>query len=89
MKRLNNKLSYTLYFVLVAVLSSCGTEPKENIEQEIDNREIYIVDGTYDEVQIIKVRNCEYVFWHKCIFSYAFRLWNIHNVRNQKSPILN
>ena len=64
MKRLNNKLSYTLYFVLVAVLSSCGTEPKENIEQEIDNREIYIVDGTYDEVQIIKVRNCEYVFWH-------------------------
>ena len=64
MKRLNNKLSYTIYFVLVAVLSSCGTEPKENIEQEIDNREIYIVDGTYDEVQIIKVRNCEYIFWH-------------------------
>lgn len=65
MKNVKNKLSYTLYFVLVAVLSSCGTEDKENIEQEKDEREMYISDPKFKaDLQILKVRNCEYVLWH-------------------------
>jgi len=65
MKNLRTKLSYTLYFVLVAVLSSCGDETKENIEQEKDNREMYISNPKWKaDLQIVKVRNCEYVLWY-------------------------
>ncbi len=58
---------HLLYILLVAVLVSCGNEPKQNIEQEdkpIGER--YKSKLTYYkwDIEIIKVRDCEYVLWH-------------------------
>tara|TARA_R110000787_G_scaffold284293_1_gene397857 strand:+ start:1510 stop:1752 length:243 start_codon:yes stop_codon:yes gene_type:complete len=51
---------YALYTLLVAVLFSCKNEPKQNNKE----LETYVSNGKYESIEIVKVRNCEYVLWH-------------------------
>jgi hypothetical protein len=81
MKRLNNKLSYTLYLVLVAVLSSCESEPKQKIEQSKSNAETYETKARYKDIEIVKVRDCEYVLWHN---SYGSDMEHYEGCENPK-----
>jgi hypothetical protein len=56
MKRLNNKLSYALYFVLVAVLMvGCKKERKVLSMPEMENLKQH---------EIIKIDSCEYIKWY-------------------------
>ena len=51
---------YALYTLLVAVLFSCKNEPKQNSKE----LETYLSKGEYESIEIVNVRNCEYVLWH-------------------------
>ena len=57
MNKLKSITRYTLYTLLVAVLFSCKNETQNNKELEI-----YI--SKYATIQLVKVRNCEYILWH-------------------------
>jgi len=58
---------YAFYTLLVAVLFSCKNEPKQNskeLEKNSKELETYLSKGKYESIEIVKVRNCEYVLWH-------------------------
>lgn len=49
-------------FVLF-LLISCGTKPQDE-NKSIEKIKNYIPDRTYS-VEIVKVKDCDYVFWNK------------------------
>ena len=57
MNKLKLITRYTLYTLFVAVFFSCKNETQNNKELEL-----YI--SKYATIELLKVRNCEYVLWH-------------------------
>lgn len=70
---MKNLIYCTISFVLINVLYSCGFKSEAKAEQEkVKSGEIEYYDDNYIsnydcdncDINIVKVRDCEYVFWH-------------------------
>lgn len=74
---------YALYTLLVAVLASCGSESEQNIEQnKKPTGERYKSTFNRDlDIEIVKVRDCEYVLWHN---SYGSDMEHYEGCENPK-----
>ncbi len=66
MNTIKTLTQYTLYTLLFAVLFSCGSETGQNIEQnEKPAGERYQSATGYKwDLEILKIRDCEYILWH-------------------------
>ena len=80
---INRHGRHLLYTLLVAVLVSCGDETKQNIEQiETPIGERYKSNWNADlDIEIVKVRDCEYVLWHN---SYGSDMEHYEGCENPK-----
>lgn len=60
------KINYTLALLFAVIMASCGGSERHETEENSSGKFYYIKsnsDGHY--LEIIMVRDCEYVLWHR------------------------